>query len=58
MMLTAPFAVYILFRYIYLVQRRGAGESPEDVFTSDLPIIAAVALWLLTALAVLLRAAG
>ena len=57
MMLTAPFAVYILFRYIYLVQR-GAGESPEEVFTSDLPIVAAVALWLLTALAVLLRAAG
>ncbi len=58
MMLTAPFAVYIIFRYIYLVQRRGMGESPEEVFTSDLPILAAVALWLLTALAVLLRAAG
>ncbi len=58
MMLTAPFAVYIIFRYIYLVQRRGLGESPEEVFTSDLPILAAVALWLLTALAVLLRAAG
>ena len=58
MMLTAPFAVYILFRYIYLVQRRGLGENPEDMFTSDLPIIAAVALWLLTALVVLLRAAG
>ena len=58
MMLTAPFAVYILFRYIYLVQRRGLGENPEDIFTSDLPIMVAVALWLLTALAVLLRAAG
>ena len=58
MMLTAPFAVYIIFRYIYLVQRRGLGESPEEVFTSDVPIIVAVALWLLTALVVLLRAAG
>ena len=58
MMLTAPFAVYILFRYIYLVQRRGLGENPEDIFTSDLPIMGAVALWLLTALAVLLRASG
>ena len=58
MMLTAPFAVYILFRYIYLVQRRGLGENPEEVFTSDLPIVVAVALWLLTALAVLLRSAG
>ena len=58
MMLTAPFAVYILFRYIYLVQRRGLGENPEEVFTSDVPIMVAVALWLLTALAVLLRAAG
>ena len=58
MMLTAPFAVYIIFRYIYLVRRRGLGESPEEIFTSDLPIIAAVALWLLTALAVLLRAAS
>ena len=58
MMLTAPFAVYTIFRYIYLVQRRGLGENPEDIFTSDLPIVVAVALWLLTALAVLLRAAG
>ena len=58
MMLTAPFAVYILFRYIYLVQRRGLGENPEDIFTSDLPIVVAVVLWLLTALVVLLRASG
>ena len=54
MMLTIPFVVYGMFRYIQLVHRRDAGESPETIVMTDPPMIAAIALWLATAGAVLL----
>jgi 4-hydroxybenzoate polyprenyltransferase len=53
MMLTIPFVLYGLFRYLYLVYQRNLGESPEDVLLTDRPLIAAVLLWLLTATTVL-----
>jgi len=34
-----------VFRYVYLVRRRGAGEEPDHVLVSDRPILVAVALW-------------
>ena len=56
MMLTIPFVVYGMFRYIQLVHRRDAGESPETIITTDPPMIAAIILWLIAAGAVLLLA--
>ena len=53
MMLTIPFVVYGLFRYLYLVRARNLGESPEDIFVTAVPLIVCVALWLGTAVAVL-----
>ena len=43
-----------LVRYLYLIQRRSLGESPEDVFLSDVPLIISILLWLATAASVLL----
>lgn len=54
MMLTIPFVLFGLFRYLYLVHARNLGEAPEDVLLTDKPILAAVALWLTTAVVVLL----
>jgi 4-hydroxybenzoate polyprenyltransferase len=53
MMLTIPFVLYGLFRYLYLVQARGEGGSPEEVLLRDRPIAACVALWAATAVAIL-----
>lgn len=54
MMLTIPFVVYGVFRYIYLVHAQDAGETPEKVVLSDAPMMASIALWLLAAAAVLI----
>lgn len=56
MMLTIPFVVYGIFRYLYLIYVRNEGGAPEDILIHDRPILATVVLWLGTAAAVLLAA--
>lgn len=53
MMATVPFVIYGVLRYQYLVLREGAGGRPEDVLLGDRPILAAVALWALSAAAII-----
>ncbi len=54
MMLTIPFVGYGLFRYLYLMHIKGAGEAPEDVLLTDRPLRINILLWLGTAALVLL----
>jgi len=56
MMLTIPFVLYGIFRYLYLVNVRKEGGSPEEVLLRDIPIMLTVAGWIITAAAVLLIA--
>ena len=58
MMLTIPFVVYGLFRYIFLVHARDLGENPEDLLITDFPLIASIVLWLATASTILLLFRG
>lgn len=46
MMLTIPFVIFGLFRYLYLAHRQNAGGSPEEVFLKDRPLIATILLWI------------
>lgn len=52
MMLTIPFVVYMIFRYLYLIQVKEAGGAPEDILLSDRPFQAAMLLWALVVIAV------
>jgi 4-hydroxybenzoate polyprenyltransferase len=54
MMATIPFVLFGVFRYLLLIHREDAGEEPEQVLLSDLPILLTVALWALTAALILL----
>ncbi len=43
--LTIPIVVYGIFRYQYLTDKAGYGESPELVLLKDRPIVVAMLLW-------------
>jgi 4-hydroxybenzoate polyprenyltransferase len=45
MMLTIPFVLYGIFRYLYLVQIENCGGAPEDVLLSDRPLQLTILLW-------------
>ena len=45
MMITIPFVVYAIFRYLFLVHRREGGGSPEQMLLGDLPLLSGIALW-------------
>jgi 4-hydroxybenzoate polyprenyltransferase len=53
MMLTIPFVLFGVFRYLLLVHRHDLGEEPEQVLLRDAPILVCVALWAATAGAIL-----
>lgn len=52
MMLTIPFVLYGIMRYMQLIYE-GKGESPEKIVTSDLPLLTTVVLWGVASLVVL-----
>ncbi len=53
MMLTIPFVLYSIFRYLYLIHLRGETAPPDEVLLRDRPLQIAIALWGVTALALL-----
>lgn len=53
MMLTIPFVIYGLFRYLYLIRIKHIGGAPEEIVLSDRPMQAAVFLWGATVLFIL-----
>jgi len=45
MMLTIPFVLYGIFRYLYLIQVKHSGGAPEDVLFSDRSLQITIMLW-------------
>lgn len=45
MMLTIPFVIYGIFRYLYLLQVGNCGGAPEEVLFTDRPLQVAIVLW-------------
>jgi 4-hydroxybenzoate polyprenyltransferase len=53
MMLTIPFVIYGIFRYLYVIHVQGNGGAPDEVLLTDRPMQISIALFLLTAIGIL-----
>lgn len=53
MMLTIPFAIYGILRYLYLVQTNQGGGAPEEELFTDRPLQITIVLWGLAVLFIL-----
>lgn len=53
LMLTIPFVIYGLFRYLYLVRIKEFGGAPEEIILTDRPMQATVIFWSLTVVIIL-----
>lgn len=45
MMLTIPFVIYAIFRYLYLIMVVNTGDAPEEVFYTDRPLQICMGMW-------------
>jgi 4-hydroxybenzoate polyprenyltransferase len=53
MMLTIPFALYVVFRLLYLVHVKNMGGSPEEMVLRDKPLFGALVAWGIVAVGIL-----
>ncbi|MBL8147002.1 MAG: decaprenyl-phosphate phosphoribosyltransferase [Anaerolineae bacterium] len=52
-LLTVPFVLYGVLRYLFLLHVKGEGSAPDEVLLKDRPLQAAIILWGVTFLAIL-----
>ena len=55
MMLTIPFVIYGIFRYLYVVHVRGDGGAPDEVLLTDRPLLICVAMFVMSVVVILYR---
>jgi 4-hydroxybenzoate polyprenyltransferase len=48
MLLTVPFVVFGIFRYMYLIHVKGEGGAPDELLFKDKVLLADIVLWVLT----------
>jgi len=53
MMITVPFVVYAIFRYLYLIYKQDGGGNPAELLLKDMPLTICIIAWGLTALLIL-----
>ena len=52
-LVTVPFVMYGLFRYLYLIHVKGEGSAPDEVLFKDRPLQIAIVLFGLTFIGIL-----
>jgi len=53
LMVTVPFVIYGVMRYMQLIYEKNQGESPHKVLMTDVPLIAVVVIWGMLVLTIL-----
>lgn len=52
LILTVPFVLYGIFRYLYLVYQRNLGGRPEAILLSDRPLLFSIFLWVVVSMVI------
>jgi len=47
LMITVPFVIYGVMRYLYVIYEKKEAESPERVLLSDIPLLTSVCVWVI-----------
>jgi len=58
LLLTFPFPLYGIFRYLYLVHQKQGGGSPAELLLADRPLLACVGLWVVAVAVIIYRPLG
>lgn len=53
LMITIPFVIYGVMRYLQLIYEKNEGESPERILLSDKPLIGTVMIWIILTIGVI-----
>jgi 4-hydroxybenzoate polyprenyltransferase len=53
LLLTLPFPLYGIFRYLYLSHRRDGGGNPSGTLLSDPPLLVCIALWAIAVIGII-----
>ncbi len=53
LILTVPFVLYGIFRYLYLIHQKAGGGTPESLIIRDRPLLLDILLWVVTAALIL-----
>ena len=53
LVLTVPFVLYGIFRYLYLVHQKEEGGNPTKLLLTDGPLLVCVGLWIITVIVIL-----
>ena len=49
LILTVPFVLYGIFRYLFLIHQRAEGGTPETLILKDRPLLLDIFLWIVSA---------
>ena len=58
LMITVPFVLYGVMRYLYIIYEKRQGESPERIILTDTPMLATIVSWLLFVIIVIYYLGG
>jgi 4-hydroxybenzoate polyprenyltransferase len=53
LILTTPFVLYGIFRYLYLIHKKGQGGSPTKLLLTDFPLLVDIVMWIFVSIIII-----